>query len=932
MSTYNFFGQYLRKFTGTNLSVKSRGNVQVSVEIKHSRGDVHLGNQQNLKDGQIFLSYVNTDSVTSGGHSYSEGQLWAKDPSSDQLTEIANARSINSLTFKGYIDSSFKGDFINADEENQAAFKHCHVGDFWIFQEDNLEDFEAPFYKKDILLVTAVSYREELDGPFRETLQNVQYIRIAVSNEENIRRLNARLCYKGEFGSLKEFYKLPKEKGNLFIATSPLPILKVNFVEGSLRESTDDFVRLKTGDFIWYNGQKWEVIPSGQDASTVLYSPDQEAIDSVATFEDWQKDLLKSPKNVKEALDILTRTKAQLDENGKVPYNQLPEALRHSLSVQGKFYPIKKTSESPNDPSNQNPWPTLEDGSKMLSGFYWIVDCFSQVNVQYQDPDNPGRVVELNTGDWVVWIEQTHQFEVIDNSDRVTSIDVIDPVTFEKTSLLGNVGFIGKGVDVKVSGNNVEIGAGRLVTQDEALGDSAAGYFPVYSSNQNKLTVSQMYQTLTEIVTQINFQVGQLENAKNLSTFGNIGIRKTPGNTTTTYVNNFLYFDTASLLKDDATVFYRTTQLKASERRNLATGNETISVSLPEASSLLVGVMTGDSITTNYITKTDFSGFLTDTLTSEVVYKKGEERPKEFEENFGDGYENIGIGRTVVEDTDLGEITFYAKSKDDYNGFFKTLHFDANRDSKLALLYEHFLNRLTNAKTHLVINPTVLEDDIETFVKMPMVSGMLITWEEVSLMFGFGNGTPLMIPAWEEMQFRNGRFVGLDSSPIWIKINRKAHDNVQIDRINDLSKDYGEGKESAWGYINSSQEGSLIDEQRGSVDDFVTFDAWFESQRAVVTHEAFIIPAAAIDDGDSELTMEMDYTNDPEKEVKLQGAERKFQRILPSRTLYPDEAVYYDPITGKLIPQNVTSKDVEMPAVGGVLLTSRSRIECGFWN
>lgn len=56
-----------------------------------------------------------------------------------------------------------------------------------------------------------------------------------------------------------------------------------------------------------------------------------------------------------------------------------------------------------------------------------------------------------------------------------------------------------------------------------------------------------------------------------------------------------------------------------------------------------------------------------------------------------------------------------------------------------------------------------------------------------------------------------------------------------------------------------------------------------------------------------------------------------YQRILPSKSIYASEPQYYDPITGKAIPQNVI-KDVEMPAEGGVLLTSRSRIDGGWWD
>ncbi len=171
----------------------------MAVTISHSRGDVHLGNQQNLQNGQIFISYLNTDSQTSNHHSYSEGQLWAKDPSKDELLEIANARSINALRCRGYVDLDFHGDFIHAREDTQNKYRNCHEGDFWIFKEDNLEDFQEPFYKHDILLITETTYTEAANTAFRKTLTDVQYFRIPVSNAESNQSVNEIVDYKLQY-------------------------------------------------------------------------------------------------------------------------------------------------------------------------------------------------------------------------------------------------------------------------------------------------------------------------------------------------------------------------------------------------------------------------------------------------------------------------------------------------------------------------------------------------------------------------------------------------------------------------------------------------------------------------------------------------------------------------------------------------------------
>lgn len=916
-------------------------------KLKHSRGDVYLGNQANLEPGQIFLSYVNEDATASGGHTYSEGQFWIKDPSSKDLKEIANARSLDALRFRGYITKSFNGDFLNANNTTQIAFSHCHVGDFWVFKVTDKEHYNVPFYTDDILLVTKTEYENVENSAFRDKLKSIEYTRIPHHNVDfladladvDLNALNGislRLYYNGEFKSLEEFYNLKKQNGFMYVATQGMYISKDLFEESPKRFTDASYIKIKAGDLIWYNGKKWVIIPSGGEAEDVAYTPNIEEIDAVITFEDWQKDLLKSSKNVKEALDVLNTLTAKLGKDGKIPYAQLPDALRFSLSVQGKFYPILDKRQDPNSESNQDVWPSPEDGSEMLSGYFWIVDCVGKKNVQYVDKTIPGRIVELNTGDFVVWVEATNKFEVIDNSDRISSIEVWDDNQKKFVSCTGSVQVVGKnGIRLQPTSEGFEISNDRKTITQDPEEDGIEGYFPIYTDGENELTNSELHQTLKEIISNINFQIGHATDSRLLDVFGNLGIHKTPGDAGTTFINNFLYLDSAALLKSDNSVFQRYTNIKPSERANFAIGDETLDIILPEASSLLIGLLSNDSLTPNYLTKTDSEGFITDTLISEIL-----DSSEEFKENSEDGFINVGIGRTVTEDTDLGEITFFGKTKDvlpnSAVGFYTNPHSIKNADSISSNKTEHFLNRAATAKTHLVINPAILEDEIETFVKMPFVSGVLLTWEELELAFG-SNGTPLMIPAWEEMNFRRGKFIGLDTSPITMRVNRPAHDNVSVTRENDLNEDYGTGKDSAWTYKDSSKEGSLQDEARTSKDDIVTFDSWLEAQRSIATKEAFIIPSTSTLDGESTLSKEMQLAEDanelPAKD--LYGRDKsggKYQRILPSRTMYKDEPVYYDPITGKLIPQNVTSKDVEMPAVGGVILTSRSRIEGGLWE
>lgn len=926
----------------------------MSISIQHNRGDVYLGNKGNLKDGQIFLSYVNNDYTSSDSHSYSEGQLWVKDPSNTNLTEIANARSLNSLIFKGYITESFDGDFINANEDSQKEFKHCHEGDFWIFNSKRESGFTTTFYKDDILLITKTEYETVENQAFRETLKSVEYVRISGSSldsensdlpedsHEAFKNLELRLRYKGEFSTLQSFYNLEKKQGNLYILTEPLSINKTNFVVGTKRATDTNFVNLSRGDLIWWNGSKWEIIPSGSNASTILYTPNSTEIDNVETFEDWYKTELKSSTNVQEALDVLNRNVAHLGKNGKIPFSELPDVVRKGLSLQGKFYPLTGEDNSKkDDPDYQNPWPTSSDETDIYTGCFWIVDCNSVQNVQYVDKTQDGRILELNTGDWIVWIDATNQFEVIDNSDRISSIDVIDYDTKKRTSLVGNVGITSDGskIPLSVTGNTITIGTNEIVTQDPDE-DGKKNYFPIYESDSdNIITNSELYQDddTSTITSFINFQIGTKNNSATGLTYGNFGVKSTAGSTTTSYINNFLFIESVHLLKSSNTRFDRLTKILASEKNNLATGDEELSIYLPEASSILLGVLTDDELTLNYIPKAGKTeDFITDSLTAEIIYKDAL-----LEENYEQGYFNIGIGRTTSEDIDTGEIVFYAKTTDRLSnqytdtarGFYTQYHSVVNNISHGKDQVEHVLNR-SEVRTHLVINPSVLASEEETFVKMPLVSGTLITWGEIQSLYGEG-GIPLMIPVWEKKTLRNEEYIGLDTSPITIKINRDAHDSTKVTRTNDLSKRYGDGIKSTWSYINSDKEGSLQDLKRTSVDDVVDFDSWLEVQRAIATNEALILPATARKDGNSTLDVNLKFTEDSEEtslEYSTSKVNGNYQRIVPSRSIYPEESVYYDPITGKLIPQNHTTKDVEMPAVGGVLLTSRSRIDGGVWQ
>lgn len=896
------------------------------MRIQHNRGDIYLGNQLNLKNGQFFWSYVNKEK---NDHSYSQGQLYIKDPSSTELLPIDKG----AIKFQGFITFPlYKSDFLsNTNKELYLKFQHCRPGDFFIFNINNTQlDWNETFNKGDILLITDCKYEYGGKG-FRDILKAFEYIRIPGSvitstdlDTENlneaINKLSFRLKYNGEISNYNEFNNAEKKLGYFYVITvENLSFLSNQFESSKLRNPNNNLqLTLEIGDFILWNSSKWEIIPNITKTS---YIPNTNEIERVISFEDYHKKLLEQSKTIKEAIDTLNVTKAGLDSNGKIPYSELPEELRSGLVFKGKFYPIKDITGDLSDKNNQNDWPEITDKQH---GLFWIVDCQGYTNIQYQDKDHENRILELNTSDWIIWNPSEQWFDVVDNSDRLSAIEVTIPNidSNDKRTLVGTVGLASDGkIEIKLKGNQIILNATNLIAQDPN-NPGKKHYLPMYTGdNDQVITPTLVHQDEEILQVDENLQVGNNKKGQLTTIYGNLNLESFVGASSTTLQDPaFIYSTTLSKPSDNSTVHRFTKLLASLRRRYIKSNKDEITVYLPDATSNLLAAFYDDLLIPNYYTKVKEDGYITDTLTADFIYNKTE------------SYVNIGAGRLTAEDNETGEITFYSKTSDNkVGGFYTEYHSVYTGTDKGSNQKEHLLNR-TKDKTHLVINPTVLEDEIETFVKMPTRSGTLVVWEDLIELLG-NNGVPLMIPAWEQLSFREGTRIGLDTSPITIKINRPSHDNTKISRTNDLNRNYGEGIKSTWSYIGSNHENSLQSE-RGTKDDVVSFDSWLESQRSIATNESFIIPSTYRKDGNSKVNTETsEYTSDENETKKDTYGKNKsngnYQRILPSRSIYPHDITYYDPYNGKLIPQDVKTKDVEMPAVGGVLLTSQSRIDGG---
>lgn len=308
----------------------------------------------------------------------------------------------------------------------------------------------------------------------------------------------------------------------------------------------------KRGDFVYYENERctykgldtypaWKIIPCADS--------DAEDIDYLQ-YDRQKKDLYNKMNNVgrlegadhgtfhldhienailssdvRKALDFLMINKAQLDASGKVPLSQLHATVLGALQYKGVWNPINNIN-GVTDPQYQNPTPSFPTGkdeygnpqSGPSNGDYYQVkidleDGSAPINIQFQDPYDPTRVLELNNGDFIVWQASDDQdndfgggrWEVIDNTDRLTSLDfTINGHIVDKDALLRDDPYDVSLVqsphlkaDYKLclhqTGNQVTICGVRLVDQeildDGTVVDGKPMFIPKYSDlSRNTLT------------------------------------------------------------------------------------------------------------------------------------------------------------------------------------------------------------------------------------------------------------------------------------------------------------------------------------------------------------------------------------------------------------------------------------------------------------
>lgn len=326
----------------------------------------------------------------------------------------------------------------------------------------------------------------------------------------------------------------------------------------------------KRGDFVYYENEKctfngldtypaWKVIPCADsdaedidylqynaqiaDLRTAMENMGKSADGDKGTFhiEHIEQALLST--DVRKALDFLMVNKAQLDEMGKVPLSQLHATVLGALQYKGVWSPIND-ARGVTDPAYQNKTPSFPTGHDEYgnptthpeNGDYYQVKIDVQdgdnkiINIQFQDPYNPTRILELNNGDFIVWQASDDQdndigqgrWEVIDNSDRIISLDFTINGKLVSNDALYNLPArdislvqsphinADKKLCLVQDGQTVTICGVRLVDQevtpDGELVDGKVNYLPKYSPyGRNTLTNTDIRNYLRERTMQYVF-------------------------------------------------------------------------------------------------------------------------------------------------------------------------------------------------------------------------------------------------------------------------------------------------------------------------------------------------------------------------------------------------------------------------------------------
>lgn len=206
-------------------------------------------------------------------------------------------------------------------------------------------------------------------------------------------------------------------------------------------------------------------------------------------------------KNVKEALDVLYQSKADLTEKGKIPLTQLPDTLLNSMEYQGTYICTDVNNFTLPTAKDKAHKDEVTEEKKLVQGDYFIYSG-QQVNLEALGLTESVESSEgfINSGDWLVYNGEGNKWSVVDNTSPIQSIKVIDNYgadnidedIINQTTMTGEVKFQGANREFERNGNKISISE----TQLEADNKQTVTIHNVNSaliSDDNKADVNVFY-------------------------------------------------------------------------------------------------------------------------------------------------------------------------------------------------------------------------------------------------------------------------------------------------------------------------------------------------------------------------------------------------------------------------------------------------------
>lgn len=930
--------------------------------IQIARGSLDL-RKDHLIDGELFWQGRNTSNNAETNFkenpalAWDEGTLYIAKPSlrgphtdgnvvvpdNEEPIPIAGARA-----FKGLV---YKGDLVSQENISDLTFQYVRTGDFYIFKNDAVNGtFKEvdDFRKNDILLVTYADF-DIITG----LASNITYTKIDCSggdayqtrfdNTNNnfeatdvqsaIEELEyEKLSYRGTLSNQAQVNSLRPDAGTLYLIQTDGLVFT--------NQSKHAFERVtKKGDFVYFLNEEdgWWLIPSGYtDSQDIDYDPTravelQRAVGGVegTTYDDTHINETSVLTTVKDAIDFLMSTKAQLDKAGKVPLSQLHATVLGNLQYCGTWNPlIDDNTSGVDDPELQNPWPagkdvdaSGEDGSPTAphNGDYYIVKT-SGVNVQYRDKtskqgESYSRIIELNAGDYIVYSRSPisdasvtdggeYHWSVIDNSDRITQLNYIingkrdtgEALELPKENIHTEVR-IGTPTmaasDKLVLYDNagiITIAGVRLISQklDE---DGMATVIPRYTKNGNKneLENSTIYNYTDANKGELtlfysNVSIGDISHTFETEVHGDIHVFPHLTDVSKGLQDTQIRF--YSVNDNSLTTTYRELDLRIDHNQI-----DDSKVYLPDQSSKIIGKLAGVDLISGRIVKSTHDGYIDNSSIEEHMRPSSENTAENGEQKYSDndvvGLE-IHAPTLTVNNAEIRHITFGLKKNLDPN-----LPNGGEFTPEGTLLVEEY-------KSNLYANEYVTENII---VYLPSRSGTLITDKDIQDQF---DGEEKVLPVYGPKKTIDGKErVTLINSNIKQTANALFNTITKAASIkSDSDKEYDQ-----YYKIEPNEDGTYPEEDE-------------------VVRSNLVVGKLSVDEEGNK------YVSEPRNLLvsgdTIVGNTETNMTFIHSGRVFEDDSQYRNPYTEEKLP--LTDVHVDLPAISGVLLTSNSRIDGGLWR